>query len=112
MSESPYEVVLLLASWIELVAVSVIVVRLDEKRLDEDALARAWPPSSRDNALIGLPFLGSPILGLFAVWLHFARTRRFSLKGMGYGTAWVIGILISNVLLTTALAWALDLPLD
>lgn len=110
--DSPYEVVLLVASWALLVTLSSLVVRRDERKLDETQLERAWPPASRDNALIGLSLLGSPILGLFAVAYHFARTRRFRPLGILLGLGWSAGILAINVVSMTALAWMLGLPLD
>jgi hypothetical protein len=110
--DSPYEVVLLVASWALLVTFSSLVVRRDERRLDDEQLERAWPSASRDNALIGLSLLGSPLLGLIAVALHFARTRRFRPLGILQGLAWTLGILVLNLLVITALAWAFGLPLD
>lgn len=118
--ESPYEVVLLVASCAVLVTVSVLVVKLDERRLDEERLERAWPPTSRDNALIGLALLAAPLLGLFAVWFHFFRTRsralwppwRWSPKGFFLGIAAVLLIMTANAAVVLALAYALGLPLD
>jgi hypothetical protein len=107
----------------------VLVVRRDERRLQraadagdadaEERLERAWPPPSRDNALIGLAMLGAPLIGLFAVWLHFFRTR--SRRGwlpvrliarVGVGLLWVLLILVVNAAVVTALAYALGVPLD
>jgi len=118
--ESPYEVVILVVSLVVIITGSVLVVRRDEKRLSEEELERAWPATSRDNALIGLAFLGAPILGLFGVWFHFFRTRsralwppwRWSPKGFLLGVAWTALVLFANALIVTALAWALDLPLE
>ena len=118
--ESPYEVVLLIVSFAVVVTASVVVVRWDERRLDEERLERAWPPASRDNALIGLSMLGAPIVGLFAVWFHFFRTRsramwppwRWSAKGFALGVAAVVVILIANAAAVLTLAYALGLPLD
>jgi len=118
--ESPYEVVLLVVSFAVVVTASVVVVRWDERRLDEERLERAWPPASRDNALIGLSMLGAPLVGLFAVWFHFFRTRsramwppwRWSPKGFALGLAAVFLILIANAAVVLTLAYALGLPLD
>jgi hypothetical protein len=111
-AESPLEVVVLVFSVTVLVVLMNVVVRRDERRLDEESLERAWPPSSRDSALIGLSLLGSPIIGLLAVWFHFWRTRRWHPKGFLLGGGFAIGILLVNVLLVTALALVLGLPLD
>ena len=118
--ESPWEVVVMVASCAILVTASVFVVKRDERRLDEERLERAWPPSSRDNALIGLALLGAPILGLFGVVFHFFRTRskamwppwRWSPLGFVLGLGWALGIMVLNALVVTALAWAFDLPLE
>jgi hypothetical protein len=118
--ESPYEVVLLVVSCAVLVTASVLVVRFDERRLSEERLERAWSPASRDNALIGLALLAAPLLGLFAVWLHFFRTRsramwppwRWSPAGFFLGLAAVVGIVILNAAIVMALAYALGMPLD
>jgi hypothetical protein len=96
------------------------VVRLDERRLDEETLERAWPATSRDNALIGLAFLASPLLALFAVWFHFFRTRskalwppwRWSPKGFLLGLAAVLVVLIVHVAIVLSVAYALGMPLD
>jgi hypothetical protein len=128
--ESPYEVVILIASCAVLVTASVLVVRFDERRLeraaengDEVAQAQlewAWSPPSRDNALIGLALLGAPVVGLFAVWFHFVRTRT---RGTGWPflrSAWgfflgilaVFAIMAANAAVVLTLAYALGLPLE
>ena len=118
--ESPYEVVILVVSFAVVVTASVLVVRWDERRLDEERLERAWPPASRDNALIGLSMLGAPIVGLFAVWFHFFRTRsqamwppwRWSPKGFLLGLLAVVVVMIANAAVVLTLAYALGVPLD
>lgn len=102
-------------SWAVLIALSVLVVRRDERRLarrDPDALERAWSPVSRDNALIGLSLLFAPVMGLFAVFWHFARTRRFRPPGLALGLGWLLVVLAGNALVTTLAALALGIPLD
>jgi hypothetical protein len=61
------EVVELTLSWALTTAWAFAVVIGDERDLDEEQLARAWPRSSRAAALVGL--------GILAVPFHFARTR-------------------------------------
>lgn len=88
--DPPSEVVILVASWIVLTLLGWLAVRFDERHLDRrdpEALARAWPEPSRDSALIGLPLLAAPLLGLFAVAYHFWRTRRFRPRGLLLGLA-------------------------
>lgn len=110
--DDPYEVVVMVASLLTLMTAASLVVRLDERRLSEEQLERAWPPSSRDNALIGLSFLGAPLIGLLAVWFHFFRTRAWSPKGFFLGLAWVIAIMIVNAIVVLGLSFALGLPLE
>ena len=118
--DDPREVVILVLSLIVLMAASSVVVRLDERRLDEERLARAWPETSRDNALIGLAFLASPLLSLFAVWFHFFRTRsralwppwRWSPKGSLLGVAAVVLVMVVHAAIVLSVAYALGMPLD
>ena len=110
--DSPYEVVVMVASLLVLMTAASLVVRFDEKRLSEEQLERAWPPSSRDNALIGLSFLGAPLIGLLAVWFLFFRTRSWSPKGFFLGFAWVAAILLVNTVVVLGLSVAFGLPLD
>ena len=118
--DDPREVVILILSLIVLMAASSLVVRLDERRLDEERLERAWPEPSRDNALIGLAFLASPLLALFAVWFHFFRTRsralwppwRWSPKGFVMGFAAVVLVLVVHVAIVLSVAYALGMPLE
>lgn len=85
--------------------------RLDERRLSEDALERAWPVSSRDAAILGF--------GPLAVPFHFARTRGHfrSLRGaLGIPLGFLLGcVVVAVVLLVSGLvldgiAWAFGLP--
>lgn len=121
---------ILVASCTVIVTVSSLLVRYDERRLQraadngdaraEERLERAWSPASRDNALIGLALLAAPLLGLFAVWFHFFRTRsrspwlpwRWSATGFFLGLAAVLVIMIANAAVVLTLAYALGLPLD
>lgn len=102
------EVVLLLVSWALTTGLSFAAVIVDERRLDADALARAWPPASRDAALIAFGFLAVP--------LHFLRTRgdlrsaRGLLRkalGLGLGLVATAAVVLASSLVTEALAWAL-----
>ncbi len=118
--DDPSEVIILVLSLVVLMTASSLVVRLDERRLDEERLERAWPATSRDNALIGLAFLASPVLALFAVWFHFFRTRskalwppwRWSPKGFLLGIAGVLVVLVVHVAIVLSVAYALGMPLE
>jgi hypothetical protein len=118
--DSPWEVVIMIASAATLITLSSLVVRFDERRLGEERLERAWPPASRDNALIGLGMLLSPLVPLLAVWFHFFRTRsramwppwRWSPRGWLLGLAMAIGILAVNVMVVLAIAAAAGLDVE
>ena len=104
-----------------IITVSCLIVRYDERRLQRSAdsgepgaakrLERAWSPPSRDNALIGLALLAAPLLGLFAVWFHFFRTR-LSVKGFALGVAAVVVVMVANAAVVLTLAYALGMPLE
>ncbi|MDB4940611.1 MAG: hypothetical protein JWP97_145 [Labilithrix sp.] len=122
--------VLLVVSMVVVIAASWLVVRWDERRLEraaasgdrlaEERLARAWAAPGRDNALIGLPLLAAPLLGIVAVWFHFFRTRsssllrpwRWSPVGFLLGLAGAALVLLTNAVVVIALALALGMPLD
>ena len=118
--DDPREVVILLLSLIVIMTACSVVVRLDERRLDEERLERAWPATSRDNALIGLAFLASPLLALLAVWFHFFRTRspalwppwRWSPKGLLMGLAAVVVVMLAHAAIVLSVAYALGMPLE
>lgn len=104
-------VVVLLLSWVLTTGLSWIAVRLDERRLSEEDLERAWPPSSRDAAILGF--------GPLAVPFHFARTRGHfrSLRGVAWiplgfllGCVVVAVVLLASGLLLDGIAWAFGLP--
>jgi hypothetical protein len=69
----------LVFSWLYMNAVIWGLIRLDERYLcDEARLEKAWPPSSRDAAIIGF--------GPIALVLHFLRTRiSFTVRGIVVG---------------------------
>lgn len=107
-----------------------LLVRYDERRLERAAesgnpvavarLERAWPPTSRDNALIGLVLLFGPLAALFGVFFYFFRTRsralwppqRWSFSGTIIGVAAVVGVLVVDTAILVALALILRVPLD
>jgi len=113
--------VLIVVSCTVIITVSSLIVRCDERRLQraaesgepgaEKRLERSWSAPSRDNALIGLALLAAPLLGLFAVWFHFFRTR-LSVKGFALGVAAVVVVMIANAAIVLPLAWLVGLPLD
>lgn len=65
------------------------IVLRDERRLPPHELARAWPPSTRMAALV--------MLGVFALPVHFARTRR-TVIGFCLGLDFAIAVSVANAL--------------
>ena len=113
--------VALLVAWMTvIIAASLFVVRRDEKRLDDEQLERAWPETSRDNALFGLSFFLSPLAGPLCVWFHFFRTRsralwppwRWSPKGIALGVLWAAAVVLVALAAVYAVAYAVGFPLD
>ncbi len=102
----------MVASAATVITLSSLVVRFDERRLNETRLERAWPPVARDNAIIGLGMLFTPLFSLAAVWFHFCRTRsgamwppwRWSLRGWLLGLACAMFIMAANVLVVLTIA--------
>ena len=98
----------LLLVWMVTTGLTFLIVILDERRLgrvDEEALERAWPRTSRDAAIISL--------GPLALLFHFARTRgvffRLS-KHIGWWKGLLMGVLALCVVLVlaTAFEWLFD----
>lgn len=103
MTDGNLELVQVIVSWLVTLPAVVAVIKADEKRLDAEALARAWPPQSRDAAIFGLWNLGVHPL---CVLVHFARTRR-SVLGTGVGLAWVVVILLVDAGAQSGVAFAI-----
>ena len=114
-AHGPDEVIVLLVSWVVQTTLLFVVVILDERRLSEEQLERAWPPATRDMALV--------VLGALALPFHFARTRGRGTDPIGVllRFAWfLIGIVVVVVVslfgglvvwgICIALSYALDMP--
>jgi hypothetical protein len=104
MTDGNLELVQVIVSWVVTLPAVVVVIRTDERRLEAEALARAWPPQSRDAAIFGLWNLGVHPL---CVLIHFARTRR-SVVGTGLGLAWVVAILLADAGVQSGVSLAIE----
>ena len=102
---------LLVLSWVVTTGLSWLAVRLDERWLSEERLERAWPPSSRNAAMLGF--------GPLAVPFHFLRTRGHFrsarglaglLLGLGLGIVVLAAIMLVSSLVLEGFAWAFGLP--
>ena len=105
------EVVELIASWSVSTSLIFGIILLDELLMSEARLERAWPPASRNAAIIAF--------GPIALLVHFARTLGHfrSLRGvlgipigLLVGIAAAVGVAFVNALALSALA-ALGMPL-
>ena len=77
----------LLLSWVlSLFACFVVVIR-DENRLPPERLGRAWPPVSRDAAIVAF--------GQLAVFVHFVRTRGW--RGVPVGLLWTLAVTLPSL---------------
>jgi hypothetical protein len=103
----------LLASWMVTTALTFLVVILDERRLSEERLERAWPPTSRDAAIVAFGPLALPI--------HFIKTRGHLksargllglLLGLALGAAAVLLVAFVSGLVLEGLTAVLGLPSD
>jgi hypothetical protein len=104
MTRGNLELVQVITSWAVTLPAVVLVITRDERRLRGEALARAWPPQSRDAAIFGLWNLGVHPL---CVLIHFARTRR-TLAGTALGLFWVVVILFADAGAFLVVAAAID----
>lgn len=107
------EVVLLVLSWLVTTALTYVVVLLDERWMSEGKLERAWPPSSRDAAIVAF--------GLLALPVHFVRTRMNlrsargvlgSLLGLLMGVVAFVAVALVAELVLDGLAHIFGLPTD
>jgi hypothetical protein len=89
------EFVQVVTSWVASVGAFATLVIRDERRLKKPALEHAWPPASRDAAILGV-FLFGAAYAVLAVLIHFARTRR-TLRGAAIGLFWGVCVLLLDV---------------
>jgi hypothetical protein len=92
------EVAGMVISWALTTAALFAIVLFDERRMRPEHLERAWPPSSRNAALV--------VFGVLAIPIHFIRTRR-SLAGVALG----IGAFALCIAFSLLVDVALDLVL-
>src|SRR5688572_25095115 len=94
----------LVLSWVVSTTLLFVVVIVDERRfLKEEQLERAWPPSSRDAAIVAFGGLALPI--------HFMKTRghfknAWGILGIFLGLAFGIIALVVISLLTSVIVFA------
>jgi hypothetical protein len=71
------------------------VLHLDERRLSDEQLARAWAPATRGATILNT-WQFSPLYGYVGVIVHFTKTR-WSLAGFGLGVVWAALLYWVNV---------------
>jgi hypothetical protein len=105
------ELAQILAVWAVAIPMVFAVVLADERRLRGTALARAWPPVSRDAAVFAMWMFGfHPVYVLAFFLVHFGRTRA-SARGLLLGLGWAALTVTAQILAALgvlALAGALD----
>jgi hypothetical protein len=102
------EFVQILASWAVIAPTVFAVILRDEKKLDGPARERAWPPVSRDAAVLAMWLLGfAPIMLLAFFLVHFGRTRGVSGLWLGFG--WALATTAASVLAQLAAAAVVDI---
>lgn len=101
-----HEIIELVLSWVVSTTLLFVVVIVDERRfLKEEQLERAWPPTSRDAAIVAFGGLALPI--------HFMKTRGHFKSPMGIvgiflGLALGIVALVVVSLLTSAIVYGIE----
>jgi hypothetical protein len=111
MSPEMIEIVL---SWIVSTTLLFVVVIVDERRfLTEEQLERAWPPSSRDAALVAFGVLALPV--------HFIKTRGHFKSwygvlgiflGLAFGIIAIVVVSVVNMVVVFTIEKALGLPAE
>lgn len=96
-------VVELVLSWLVMNALTFLVIFADERKiLSEEQLERAWPPSSRDAAIIAFGPLCLPF--------HFLRTRvRLTFRGVFLGIPIALGLTMIALAVIVFGSFLLDL---
>jgi hypothetical protein len=93
------EIAELVVPWIATTWLIFAILRRDERRMTKEQRARAWPDASRWSAVV--------VFGIFAVIVHFARTRR---SVLGFLVGFVVTVLV--VVASGAVEWATDALFD
>jgi hypothetical protein len=95
------EVFEVLADWAVTLPATILLIRRDERRLEGERLARSWPPSSRDGAILGLWLFG---LHPLAVAIHWFKTRA-SIEGYAIGVALFLAVEALGIGAATGVEW-------
>ncbi|MFO0736257.1 MAG: hypothetical protein U0270_10265 [Labilithrix sp.] len=105
----------LILSWIVTTALTFAIIMLDERWMSAERLERAWPPTSRDAAIIAF--------GPLALLLHFMRTRGSFVSrwkrlvfgvplGFGMGVVALLVVSIVGAVLVNVMLMILGYPVD
>jgi hypothetical protein len=98
------ELLQIVVSWTVTLPAVVAILARDERGLSCEALARAWPPPSRDAAIFTLWNLG---IEHYCLFIHFVRTRR-SVDGFALGLRALIVLGLLDDTAQIAVAAAVD----
>lgn len=86
-------------AWLVAMPATYAILRFDESRLSEERLEHAWPPTSRNAAIVAF--------GPLCLLVHFVRTRRSFWVGLFFGVAAFVLVGAAHA----ATAWVVDLAL-
>ena len=107
MTSGDVEVVQIVASWVVTAPTVFAVILRDEKRLDARGRARAWPPVSRDAAVLAVWLVGfTPVALLVFFLVHFGRTR--GARGLWVGLGWALATTAASILAQLAVMAVFD----
>jgi hypothetical protein len=95
MTDGNLEFVQVIVSLFATVPPFAAILRYDERRLTGEQRSRAWPPSSRDAAVLGSFLFGLPY-ALTGLVVYFVRTR-WSWRGALLGLAAAVGLFSLNI---------------
>jgi hypothetical protein len=107
------EVLMLVLPWAVTTALTFAIVIVDERRMSAERLERAWPPASRDAAIV--------VFGPLALLIHFMKTRGHlrSARGvLGLSIGLVMGVVavglvaVASGLVVELVARIAGLPTD
>lgn len=107
------QVIELVVSWLVTTTLAFLVVLVDERRLSEVRLERAWPAASRNWHIV--------YFGVLSLPFHFAKTRGTwtSVRGvvgriMGFALGLVVGVVVAlaSGFIVMGIDWILGIPID
>lgn len=91
-----------LLAWLVAMPATYAILRLDEAHLSEDRLEHAWPPTSRNAAIVAF--------GPICLLVHFVRTRRSWWVGLLMGAGAFVGVGLTHAFFAYVVDLAFGIP--